>query len=165
MTELVLDSDLTADQRDQLGTVRHSAESLLAVLNDILDFSKIEMRKLELEEIPFSTRDHLAEVVRPLAMRAEQKGLEVVCHVLPSVPSVVVGDPGRLRQVIVNLVGNAIKFTIGGEIVVQVLTKSEGRGEVALDVSVTVRHGPEERLVAELETPKGALMLGSLAAT
>ncbi len=126
MTELVLDTPLSPQQREYLSMAKTSADSLLSILNDILDFSKIEMRKLELEEIPFSTRDHLAEVVRPLAMRAEQKGLEVVCHVLPSVPSVVVGDPGRLRQVIVNLVGNAIKFTPRGQILVQVVVESAG---------------------------------------
>src|SRR4029077_17088890 len=86
----------------------------------ILDFSKIEMRKLELEEIPFSVRDHLADLLKTLAVRAAQKDLEVVCHVLPDVPNVAVGDPGRLRQVIVNLVGNAIKFTDRGQILVQV---------------------------------------------
>src|SRR5207244_2289495 len=94
--------------------------SLLSILNDILDFSKIEMRKLELEAIPFSVRDHLADLLKPLALRAEQKGLEVVCHVLPDVPSLAVGDPGRLRQVIVNLVGNAIKFTERGQVLVQI---------------------------------------------
>ena len=120
MTELALDTTLNHQQRDYLTMAKTSADALLDILNDILDFSKIEMRKLELEAIPFSTRDHVGEVVRPLALRAEQKGLEVVCHVLPSVPSVVVGDPGRLRQVIVNLVGNAIKFTERGQILVQV---------------------------------------------
>ena len=124
MTELALDTPLNWQQREYLTMAKTSADALLGILNDILDFSKIEMRKLELEEIPFSTRDHLAEVVRPLALRAEQKGLEVVCHVLPSVPSVVVGDPGRLRQVIVNLVGNAIKFTERGQILVQVDVES-----------------------------------------
>ena len=100
--------------------VKSSADALLAILNDILDFSKIEMRKLELEAIPFSVRDHLADLLKPLALRAEQKGLELVAHVLPDVPSVAVGDPGRLRQVLVNLVGNAIKFTERGQILVQV---------------------------------------------
>src|SRR4029077_15260119 len=96
MTELALDTPLTPEQREYLGMAKSSADSLLSILNDILDFSKIEMRKLELESIPFSVRDHLAELLKPLALRAEQKGLEVVCHVLPDVPSAVVGDPGRL---------------------------------------------------------------------
>jgi signal transduction histidine kinase/CheY-like chemotaxis protein/HPt (histidine-containing phosphotransfer) domain-containing protein len=126
MTELALDTSLTLQQREYLGMAKSSADSLLSILNDILDFSKIEMRKLELESIPFSVRDHLAELLKPLALRAEQKGLEVVCHVLPDVPSVMVGDPGRLRQVIVNLVGNAIKFTERGQVLVQVELDSTG---------------------------------------
>src|SRR5882672_9372300 len=120
MTELALDTPLNPEQREYLGMAKSSADSLLSILNDILDFSKIEMRKLELESIPFSVRDHLAELLKPLALRAEQKGLEVVCHVLPDVPNVAVGDPGRMRQVLVNLVGNAIKFTERGQILVQV---------------------------------------------
>ncbi len=99
MTELALDTTLTPEQREYLTMVKSSADALLSILNDILDFSKIETRKLELERIPFSVRDHLAELLKPLALRAEQKGLELVCHVLPDVPSIVVGDPGRLRQV------------------------------------------------------------------
>jgi len=120
MTELALDTALSLEQREYLTMVKGSADSLLSILNDILDFSKIEMRKLELEQIPFSVRDHLADLLKPLALRAEQKELEVVCHVLPDVPNVAVGDPGRLRQVLVNLVGNAIKFTERGQILVQV---------------------------------------------
>jgi signal transduction histidine kinase/DNA-binding response OmpR family regulator len=125
MTELALDTTLSFEQREYLTMVKSSADALLSILNDILDFSKIEMRKLELEEIPFSIRDHLADVLKPLALRAEQKDLEVVCHVLPDVPNVAVGDPGRLRQVLVNLVGNAIKFTERGQILVQVETVSK----------------------------------------
>jgi signal transduction histidine kinase/DNA-binding response OmpR family regulator/uncharacterized membrane protein len=120
MTELALDTTLTGEQREYLSMVKSSADALLEILNDILDFSKIEMRKLELEQIPFSVRDHLAELLRPLALRAEQKGIELICHVLPDVSSAAIGDPGRLRQVIVNLVGNAIKFTERGQILVQV---------------------------------------------
>ncbi len=120
MTELALDTKLTEEQREYLMMVKSSADNLLGILNDILDFSKIELRKLELEVIPFSVRDHLADLLKPLAVRAEQKGLELICHVLPDVPSVVHGDPGRLRQVLMNLVGNAIKFTDRGQILVQV---------------------------------------------
>ncbi|MBI3400894.1 MAG: response regulator [Acidobacteria bacterium] len=120
MTELALDTALAPEQREYLTMVQSSADALLSILNDILDFSKIEMRKLEFDETPFSVRDHLAELLKPLALRAEQKGLEVVCHVLPEVPNIAVGDPGRLRQVLVNLVGNAIKFTERGQILVQV---------------------------------------------
>src|SRR5258708_33389245 len=103
---------------------KHSADSLLSILNDILDFSKIEMRKLELESIPFSVRDHLAELLKPLALRAEQTGLEVVCHVLPDVPIIVVGDPGRLRQAIANPLGNALQLTERGQVLVQVQLES-----------------------------------------
>ncbi|HEV3140791.1 MAG TPA: response regulator, partial [Vicinamibacterales bacterium] len=124
MTELALDTRLTHEQREYLTMVKSSADALLSILNDILDFSKIEMRKLELEQIPFSLRDHLAELVKPLALRAEQKGLELVCHVLPDVPHIAAGDPGRLRQVLVNLIGNAIKFTERGQILVQVEIES-----------------------------------------
>ena len=124
MTELALDTGLSVEQREYLTMVKASADALLSILNDILDFSKIEMRKLELEEVPFSLRDHLADLLKPLALRAEQKGLEVVCHVLPDVPNVGVGDPGRLRQVLVNLVGNAIKFTDRGQVLVQVQVES-----------------------------------------
>jgi signal transduction histidine kinase/DNA-binding response OmpR family regulator len=126
MTELALDTSLSTEQREYLTMAKSSADALLSILNDILDFSKIEMRKLELEAIPFSVRDHLADLLKPLALRAEQKGLEVVCHVLPDVPHVAVGDPGRLRQVLVNLVGNAIKFTERGQILVEVQVESKG---------------------------------------
>jgi signal transduction histidine kinase/DNA-binding response OmpR family regulator len=124
MTELALDTTLSGEQREYLSMVKSSADGLLAILNDILDFSKIELRKLELELIPFSIRDHLADLVKPLALRAEQKGLELICHVLPDVSSVTLGDPGRLRQVLVNLIGNAIKFTERGQILVQVEVES-----------------------------------------
>ena len=137
MTELALDTNLSPEQRDYLSMVKSSADALLAILNDILDFSKIEMRRLELEEIPFSTRDHLAELIKPLALRAEQKGLELVCHVLPDVPHVGAGDPGRLRQVLVNLVGNAIKFTDRGQILVQLEVESRNEDHCVLHYFVS----------------------------
>jgi signal transduction histidine kinase/CheY-like chemotaxis protein/HPt (histidine-containing phosphotransfer) domain-containing protein len=137
MTELALDTALSLEQREYLTMVKSSADALLGILNDILDFSKIEMRKLELEQIPFSIRDHLADLLKPLALRAEQKELEVVCHVLPDVPNVAVGDPGRLRQVLVNLVGNAIKFTERGQILVQVETMSKNADGMVLHYFVS----------------------------
>jgi signal transduction histidine kinase/CheY-like chemotaxis protein len=137
MTELALDTSLSLEQREYLSMVKSSADALLSILNDILDFSKIEMRKLELEQIPFSIRDHLADLLKPLALRAEQKDLEVVCHVLPDVPNVAVGDPGRLRQVVVNLVGNAIKFTERGQILVQVEVMSKTAGGMVLHYFVS----------------------------
>src|SRR5262249_34681157 len=111
MTELALDTSLTPDQRDTLQMVQTSAESLLTIINDILDFSKIESGKLQLDPSPFPLRDSLADAVRTLSLRAQQKGLELACHVAGDVPDLVVGDLGRLRQIIVNLLGNAIKFT------------------------------------------------------
>jgi len=137
MTELALDTSLSPEQREYLTIVRSSAGSLLGILNDILDFSKIEMRKLELEAIPFSVRDHLADLLKPLALRAEQKGLELVAHVLPDVPSVAVGDPGRLRQVLINLVGNAIKFTERGQVLVQIEVESRSEDGAVLHYFVS----------------------------
>ena len=120
MTELVLDTELNAEQRESLGLVKFSAESLLTVINDILDFSKIEAGKLELEAIPFDFRESLGETMGTLGYRAHQKGLELMYDVDPDVPEAVIGDPGRLRQVLVNLAGNSIKFTERGEVVVSV---------------------------------------------
>jgi two-component system, sensor histidine kinase and response regulator len=120
MTGLLLDSDLTEEQRRFATIVRSSAESLLAVINDILDFSKIESGRLELEEIDFDLRTMLEDVVEMLAVKAVDRGLELVCRIDPEMPTLLRGDPGRLRQVLVNLIGNAIKFTPQGEVVVEV---------------------------------------------
>jgi PAS domain S-box-containing protein len=120
MTELALDTDLSPEQRDYLNLVKTSADALLTVINDILDFSKIEAGKLDLDQIGFGLRDSLGDTLKTLAQRAHKKGLEVACHIAPDVPDDLVGDPGRLRQIIVNLVGNAIKFTEHGEVVVEV---------------------------------------------
>jgi len=120
MTDLALDSELTPDQRDRLLTVKTSAESLLSILNDILDFSKIESRKLELETVPFSVRGLVSDTLKPFALRADQKGLELLADVDADVPAGVLGDPVRLRQVLGNLVGNAIKFTERGHVMVKV---------------------------------------------
>ena len=122
MLGLALDTKLTEDQRDYLDIARTSAESLLTVINDILDFSKIEAGKLELNAEPFAIREMLGDTVRPLAVRAEQKGIELAVQVVPAVPGMLIGDAGRLRQVIVNLLGNAIKFTEQGEVVLTVDT-------------------------------------------
>ena len=120
MTELTLDTELNGEQREYLDMVKASADSLLGIINDILDFSKIESRKLDLEAIDFPVRDVFADIVRSLAIRAHQKGLELICDVSPDVPRALVGDPGRLRQVVANLVGNAIKFTAHGHVMVSV---------------------------------------------
>jgi two-component system sensor histidine kinase/response regulator len=124
MTELVLDTDLTTEQREHLGLVRVSAESLLSIINDILDFSKIEAGKLEMEAIPFDLRESLGETMKSLSVRAHQKGLELVYDVQPDVPEALIGDPGRIRQVLINLVGNAIKFTEQGEVFINVEEES-----------------------------------------
>jgi len=118
MLELALDTLLTSEQRDYLETSLHSAESLLTLLNDILDFSKIEAGRLELENIHFSLRNAVEDVAYTLAKRAQDKGLEMACLIHPDLSSDLRGDPGRLRQILVNLVGNAIKFTHQGEIVI-----------------------------------------------
>jgi len=136
MTELVLDTELTSEQRDNLGLVRLSAESLLTVINDILDFSKIEAGKLDIESIPFDLRESLGETMKALAFRAHQKGLELIYEVQPDVPEAVVGDPGRVRQIVVNIVGNAIKFTECGEILLSVMQEEESAETVSLHFTV-----------------------------
>ena len=120
MTELALDTELSPEQREYLALVQSSADALLTILNDILDFSKIESGKLGIEIIEFSLEHTLRETMKSLAVRAHQKQLELLLHVASDVPDRLLGDPGRLRQVIVNLVGNAIKFTGAGEIEVAV---------------------------------------------
>ncbi len=132
MTELVLDTSLTADQRDYLETVQSSAESLLTIINDILDFSKIEAGRLELDSVRFHLRDNLDQAVRALAVRAHEKGLELLCEWKAGVPDFVVGDPVRIRQVIVNLLGNAIKFTQSGEVALEVELEDSTREQAEL---------------------------------
>jgi two-component system, sensor histidine kinase and response regulator len=116
MTDLALDTELTPEQREYLLAVKLSADSLLTVINDILDFSKIEAGKIELELNDFDLRDTLEATLKTLALRADDKGLELLCEIAPEIPNFVRGDGNRLRQVIVNLVGNAIKFTDAGEV-------------------------------------------------
>ncbi len=136
MTGLALDTNLTDEQRDYLAMVKTSADALLAVINDVLDFSKIEAGKLDLAPIDFDLRECLGDAVRTLAPRAHAKGLELACHVVPDVPDAVVGDPFRLRQVLVNLVGNAVKFTDRGEVVLRAEVESRARDEVVAHFSV-----------------------------
>ena len=125
MTDLTLETDLSSEQREYLETVKISADSLLIVINDILDFSKIEAGKVDLESIDFDLRDSIGTTLRTLALRAEEKHLELLCEIASEVPEMVRGDSNRLRQVVINLVGNAIKFTNEGEVVLKV--ESEGR--------------------------------------
>lgn len=136
MTELALDTELTREQREYLSTVKSSADALLSLINDILDFSKIEAGRLELDPIDFELRDALADMLNTLAMRAHSKGVELAYHVDSDVHDALVGDVYRLRQIIVNLVGNAIKFTEKGEIVVGVETVERTEKEITLHFSI-----------------------------
>ncbi len=147
MTEIVLDTDLTPEQRECLEISKSSADSLLGIINDILDLAKIEAGKLELDAIEFNVADHVEETVRTLSFSAQKKGLEIVCDVNCDVPERVVGDPMRLRQVIINLIGNAIKFTNEGEIVVSVSKQSitNNRVELLFKISDTGIGIPPEK--------------------
>ena len=127
MTELLLGTDLTSEQQEYLETVKLSADSLLTVINDILDFSKIEAGKIDLEMVDFDVRETMEMTMKTLAFRADEKGLELLCDIAPEVPEAVQGDSTRMRQVVVNLVGNAIKFTNSGEVALKVgVTQGEG---------------------------------------
>ena len=137
MTEMALDTELTQDQREYLNMVRASADSLLTVINDILDFSKIEARKLDIEVIDFDLSAMLDDTTRSLAYRAHQKGLELVYRVAPDAPVQLSGDPARVRQVLLNLVSNAVKFTETGEVVVEVKLVANDYPRVLLQFSVT----------------------------
>jgi two-component system sensor histidine kinase/response regulator len=137
MTELALDTELEPSQREYLNAVKYSADSLLTVINDILDFSKIEVGKLSLDPIDFNLRDHLGQAMKILAARAHEKGLELACFVPPDLPDFVAGDPVRLRQVILNLTGNAIKFTEKGEVVLRVEMESRDAEAMSLRFSVS----------------------------
>jgi PAS domain S-box-containing protein len=136
MLELALDTSLTNEQRDYLNISLQSAEALLSLLNDILDFSKIEAKRLELEEIPFDLRNVVEDVAYSLARRAQDKGLEIACLVNQEIKQKLVGDPGRLRQILVNLAGNAIKFTEKGEIVIRAETVESSVTDIAIRFSV-----------------------------
>ncbi len=126
MTEVLLETDLSPDQRDYLQIVKNSSDLMLEVINDILDFSKIEAGHLELDLAPFNIRDHIEETEKSLALKAHEKGLELACSVSPTVPEEVVGDATRVRQVLVNLLGNAIKFTAEGEVELEVDAEMDG---------------------------------------
>jgi signal transduction histidine kinase/CheY-like chemotaxis protein len=151
MTDLLLGTDLSKEQREYVNTVKSSADSLMTILNDILDFSKIEARKLDIESIDFNLRDSLADVLQTLSVRADEKGLELAYHVDDDVPDNVVGDPGRLRQIIINLVGNALKFTHHGEVIVYVTLESasENKAQVhfkVVDTGIGIPPTVQERI-------------------
>jgi PAS domain S-box-containing protein len=149
MTELVLDTDLTHEQREFIELVQSSADSLLNVVNDILDFSKIESGKMEIETIAFSLEDVLRNTLRTMAIKAHKKNLELLLNIDNNIPDQLLGDPGRLRQIIVNLVGNAIKFTEAGEIevsVTQVAKAKDGPIEICFCVRDTGIGIPKNKL-------------------
>jgi len=147
MTELALGTPLRSDQREYLSTIKDSADALLALINDLLDFAKIEARKFELDKRDFSLRDTLEDTVRLLAPRAHQKELELGCHIQVDLPDRVFGDPIRLRQIVINLVGNATKFTDKGEVMLHVERQSQSESTLGLHffVSDTGIGIPEEK--------------------
>jgi len=156
MSELVLDTALSPQQRDYLETVLSSAESLMGIINDILDFSKIESGRLELDSYPIELREWLGDSIKPLALRAHSKHLELACHIAPRIPRYVRGDGLRLRQVVLNLLGNAIKFTRVGEVVLDVQCEREDEGALLLhfqvsDTGIGVAPEQQERIFAAFE--------------
>ena len=138
MTDLTLQTRLTSQQREYIQTARESAEALLEIINDILDVSKIDARRLTLDRVPFVVRDTIEDSVKLFAPRAAQKGLELSCRIAPDVPAAVVGDPGRLRQILLNLISNAVKFTDAGEVGVEVVVAAEENDDEAA-LKFTVR--------------------------
>ena len=147
MTELALGTPLSGEQREYLGTIKDSADALLTLINDLLDFSKIEARKFELDRRDFDLRDTLEDTARLLAPRAHQKELELACHIQADLPDRVFGDPIRLRQIVINLVGNAIKFTDKGEVMLHVERQIQSESTLTLHffVSDTGIGIPEEK--------------------
>ncbi|MBW2040869.1 MAG: response regulator [Deltaproteobacteria bacterium] len=137
MTDLALDTELTREQREYLETVVSAGKSLLTLINDILDLSKIESRKLDLDAVPFDLQDALEDILKTLAVQAHEKGLELTGAIEPDVPVHLIGDPGRLRQILVNLLGNAVKFTHEGEVGVTIATMEETARRVELHFAVT----------------------------
>ena len=151
MTGLALDTKLSIEQREYLELVKLSADSMLGVINDILDFSKIEAGKLDLDPIDFDLQETSSDTMKTLALRAQQKGLELNYYVPPDVPTALIGDPGRLRQVIVNLVGNAIKFTEHGEIDIEVAKEEQNEADLLLhfivrDTGIGVRADKQQTI-------------------
>jgi PAS domain S-box-containing protein len=137
MAELLKDTELTGEQTEYAGALLDSADSLMGIINDLLDFSRLEERKLQLESVPFALRASLGNILRTLAGRAREKGLALDFRIPPEVPDNLVGDPGRLVQIIVNLVSNAVKFTEGGEVVLSVTLERQDEGEADLHFAVS----------------------------
>ena len=137
MTELALETELSAVQRDLLETSRNSAISLLDLLNDVLDFSRMETKSVELDNVPFDLAKLILDTARVFQIQAQQKGLSLDCELSPEIPSEVVGDPARLRQILVNLLGNALKFTPAGSVLVRATVESSGPQEIQIGFAVT----------------------------
>jgi PAS domain S-box-containing protein len=137
MTELTLQTSMTPEQREYMSVVKASSELLLTIINDILDFSKIEAGRLNVETIPFSLRENIGDTMKTLALQAHEKGLELAYEIAPETPDELTGDPVRLRQIVINLVGNAIKFTERGEVVLRVALESQAGDEVTCRFSVS----------------------------
>jgi signal transduction histidine kinase/CheY-like chemotaxis protein/HPt (histidine-containing phosphotransfer) domain-containing protein len=161
MTELALNTRLNPSQREYLETVKNSAESLLTLLNSILDFSKIEAGKVVLEKIDFHLRDTLGDVVQTLAVRAHAKELELTLHILPDVPDALAGDPHKLRQIMFNLIGNAVKFTKSGEVIVEVGQERADKSEIWLrfavkDTGIGIAPEQQARLFQAFEQVDGS---------
>jgi signal transduction histidine kinase/DNA-binding response OmpR family regulator len=157
MADLMLDTMLIPEQREYLSILQSSAGSLMAIVNDILDFSKIEAGRLELEETNFDLRTIIEQAVKMLAPRAQSKGLKLLCHIPPQVPTALVGDPRRLRQILLNLIGNAIKFTRQGEVVVRAEVEKEQKGPIP---STSSGHSLSSS-TARLSSPKSSLTVNS----
>ncbi len=147
MTDLLQDTELSSTQHEYIDLIQQSAGSLLNLINDILDFSKIEAGKLDITETPFNLRDYVGKILKTLAVQADQKDIELACHVDPDTPEVIISDPYRLGQILTNVIGNAIKFTNGGEIVVQIHQhKADAKGtELHFSIQDTGCGIPEEK--------------------
>ncbi|MFC1490464.1 response regulator [Candidatus Latescibacterota bacterium] len=161
MTDLVLDTDLNQEQREYLDIVKSSAYSLLNVINDILDFSKIEAGKVELENFDFRFGDFISETMKTLAQRAHKKGLELYYDLAPEIPDAIIGDPVRLRQIIINLIGNSLKFTEKGEIGLVVNIESESENEVLIhfainDTGIGISPDKQEQIFSSFSQADGS---------
>jgi CheY-like chemotaxis protein/signal transduction histidine kinase len=161
MTELALDSDLNAEQRLCLSTVKSSADALLRLVSDILDFSKIEARRLELEAVEMDVRALVEQSAETMALRAHKKGLELICHIPADVPATLVGDPARLQQVLVNLIGNAVKFTERGQVLIQAQAQPLAEKQVQLhltvrDTGIGVPHDKQDLIFAPFRQADGS---------
>ncbi|HKX27284.1 MAG TPA: ATP-binding protein, partial [Blastocatellia bacterium] len=137
MTELLLDTELSTEQREFMGMVNASADALLSIINDVLDFSKIEAGRLDLDPVNFQLRDSIDDTLKGMALCAHQKGLELACQISPEIPDALIGDPSRLRQIFVNLIGNAMKFTSQGEVVLRTALRNRRAEEAELHFSIT----------------------------